>query len=217
MAIWSREKFSKLAKGFLGRRKNCFRIQVRGVFKALQYQYVWRRLRRRVVKQNYIRKVNAGARDLDVSYNRLIYGLNRSNIILDRKILSELAQYEPYSFKAVVDEIKSQVKLPSLYNSEVDYHQALRKKLIYFGKFKYGAVNDFMARSFDVPKEMPDYFGTRRHDYPYFFNKLQKNFNNQFMTVKQMKKLPEDYYQNQNLDDDEEDEPEVDEDDNFKY
>lgn len=208
MAVWARQKFARLAKGFLGRRKNTFVVQVRGVFKALQYQYIWRRLRRRVVKQNYIRKINAGAKDLDVSYSRLIYGLNRSNIQIDRKILSEIAQYEPYSFKAVVDEIKSQVKLPLLYNNQVSYEEALERGLLYKGEYKQVEFRDIHARLI-MPKEgTPDYFGVTRPDYPYFVNELEAKYNKQFMKIKQMKRLPADYY-----DDIEED----DSDDEFKY
>src|SRR5690349_18720999 len=112
MAIWARHKVFQLSKGYYGRSKNCFRISIRRLFKALQYQYKSRRLRRREVRTDWIRSINAGVRDLDINYSRFIYGLNRSNMVLDRKILANLAQYEPYSFKAVVDEVRTQVKLP---------------------------------------------------------------------------------------------------------
>lgn len=214
MAIWSREKFAKLSKGFLGRRKNCFVVQVRAVFKSLQYQYIWRRLRRRVVKTNYIRKINAGTRDLNLSYSRFICGLNRSNIIIDRKILSELAQYEPYSFKAVVDEVKSQVKLPNLHKSEIPFNIAMDKNYLYSGEFKYTDFRDIEARFF-MPKEgIKDYFGVTRKDYPYFFEDLEKNYNKQFMKIKEMKRLPSDYYEHlEELDEDADPDPETD----FKY
>ena len=214
MAIWSRNKYAKLSKGFLGRRKNCFVVQVRAVYKSLQYQYIWRRLRRRVVKSNYIRKINAGSRDLDVSYNRLIYGLNRSNIHLDRKILSELAQYEPYSFKAVVDEIKSQVKLPNTNKSEIPFYKSIESGYLYQGEYKYKDFRDIEAR-YNMPiGDTPDYFGVKRDDYPYFFKDLEKNYNSQFMKMKQMKRLPSDYYGYiDDMDEDDDPDPE----DEFKY
>jgi large subunit ribosomal protein L20 len=208
MAIWNRDKFNRLAKGFLGRRKNCFVVQVRAVFKSLQYQYIWRRLRRRVVKTQYIRKLNAGTRDLDVSYSRFIYGLNRSNIILDRKILSNLAQNEPYSFKAVVDEVKSQVKLPLLNHSEVQYEEAIEKNLLFVGEFVPKDTRDIQARFVMAKDEKNDPFGTRRQDFPYFMKELEKKHAKQFPSIKQMKKHPSDYY---------DDLPEIEDDDDFKF
>lgn len=209
MAVWSREKFARLAKGFLGRRKNCFVVQVRGVFKALQYQYKWRKMRRRIVKANYIKKINAGTRNLNLSYNRFIYGLNRSNIKLDRKILANLSKYEPYSFKAVIDEVKSQVKLPGLIKSnEVSYQNALDRNLLYIGEYKHTDNRDIAARFF-MPKEgVPDHFGVKRPDYPYFIDEEIKKHNKIGLTKKAMKKLPGDYY---------DDLPEMDDDDEFKY
>ena len=208
MAVWSREKFARLSKGFLGRRKNCFVVQVRAVFKSLQYQYIWRRLRRRVVKTNYIRKINAGARDLDVSYSRLIYGLNRSNIILDRKILADLSKNEPFSFKAVVDEIKSQVKLPTLNKSEILYQDALSQGLLYVGEYKNIDNRDIAAR-FSLPnKGEKDPFGTTRSDYPYFFKEEAEKHAKKFPSLKSQKKLPGDYYDEL---------PELDDDDEFRY
>jgi large subunit ribosomal protein L20 len=50
--------------------------------------------------------INAAVREYNIPYNRFINSLNKSNIELNRKILSEMARFEPYSFKSVVDEIK---------------------------------------------------------------------------------------------------------------
>ena len=194
MAIWNREKFNKLSKGFLGRRKNCFRIQVRGVFKSLQYQYKWRRLRRREVKKGFIKKINAGTRDLDISYSRFIYGLNRSNIIIDRKILSDLAMNEPYSFKAVVDEVKSQVKLPNITKIDVSLQEALDRSLIYVGEYKDWDNRDKAARFFQPLEGVDDHFGVKREDYPYFLENVNKDRKKSFPSVKAMKRLPGDYY-----------------------
>ena len=108
MAGFSKHKYFKLAKGFTGRSKNCLRVTIPRVEKSLQKAYVGRKLRPRILRTNWIQNINSAARDLNISYSQLVCGLNRSNVILDRKILSELAQYEPYSFKAVIDEIKIQ-------------------------------------------------------------------------------------------------------------
>jgi large subunit ribosomal protein L20 len=103
MAQFAKKKYFKLAKGFYGRSKNCLRITIPRVEKSLQKAYVGRKLRPRNLRMLWIQNINAASRDLNINYSQLICGLNRSNIILDRKILSDLAQNEPYSFKSVVD------------------------------------------------------------------------------------------------------------------
>lgn len=88
MAGFSRKKYFQLAKGFLGRAKNCFRITVTRVEKSLQKAYVGRKLRKRNLRRNWVANINTATRDLDINYSSFVCGLNRSNIILDRKILS---------------------------------------------------------------------------------------------------------------------------------
>lgn len=108
MANWSRKKVFRLAKGFTGRSNNCFGLALRRVFKKLQYAYRDRKVKKRLVRRNWIHTINAAVREHGVSYSRFICGLNRSNIQVDRKILSELAINEPFSFKAVVQEVNKQ-------------------------------------------------------------------------------------------------------------
>jgi large subunit ribosomal protein L20 len=105
MAGFAKKKYFRLAKGFMGRAKNCLRITIPKVEKALQKAYIGRKLRKRTLRRNWIQQINAAARDLNINYSRFICGLNRSNIELDRKILADLAQNEPFSFKAVIDEV----------------------------------------------------------------------------------------------------------------
>lgn len=93
MAGFAKKKYFKLAKGFFRRNKNCLRITIPRVEKSLQKAYVGRKLRARTLHSGWIQNINAAARDLNINYSRLICGLNRSNVILDRKILSELAQF----------------------------------------------------------------------------------------------------------------------------
>jgi len=88
MAGFSKQKYFKLAKGFIGRSKNCLRVTIPRVEKSLQKAYVGRKLRPRILRTNWIQNINSAARDLDINYSQMICGLNRSNIILDRKILS---------------------------------------------------------------------------------------------------------------------------------
>merc|ERR1711934_120808 len=101
-----KDKILALAKGFRGRAKNCYRIATNRVEKALQYQYRDRRQKKRQFRSLWIQRINAAAREYDLSYSQLMYGLSQSNVQLDRKILSELAIYEPKSFAAVIEAAK---------------------------------------------------------------------------------------------------------------
>jgi large subunit ribosomal protein L20 len=101
MVTAKHKKFLKMAKGFRGRGKNCYRIAKPRVDKSLQYAYISRRLRKRDQRKLWIQQINAGARQNDTKYSHLINGLAHANVSLDRKSLSELAQFEPYSFAAI--------------------------------------------------------------------------------------------------------------------
>lgn len=102
----SKDKILKLAKGFRGRNKNCIRIAANRVQKALQYAYRDRRQKKRDWRSLWITKINAGTREYGVNYSQFVHGLAQQNIQLNRKVLSELAMNEPYSFKALVDQVK---------------------------------------------------------------------------------------------------------------
>ena len=106
MGNFSRAKVLKLAKGFKGRANNCYSIAIRRVHKSLQYQYIHRRLKKRNMRKQWIETINAGVQEHGISYSKFIMCLNRSNLCLDRKVLADLAENEPYSFKAIVDEVK---------------------------------------------------------------------------------------------------------------
>ena len=136
MAVWSRHKVFRLSKGYYKRSNNCFRIAIRRVFKALQYSYAQRKVRRRVARTNWIQSINAGIHEHGLNYSRFIYGLNRSNIQLDRKILSDLCKNEPYSFKAVVDEIKLQTyEFPNLPKEcKINFDLAVETNMLKYGK-----------------------------------------------------------------------------------
>ncbi len=193
MAIWSRQKIFRLSKGYYSKSNNCFRIALRRVFKALQYEYISRKVRRRQVRQDWIRSLNSALRDQDVRYSAFIYCLNRSNIKLDRKILSELAQREPYSFKAVVDEVMSQVQLPAsqvMKSLPITYHQALDKKMLYFGQFDPTTVKDIPFKYVrNVDPNAKDWYGTHREDFPTFYKEQKDKFLNEHqMSTNQMKK-----------------------------
>jgi len=191
MALWARKKVFRLSKGYYARSKNCFRIAIRRVFKALQYEYADRKVRRREIRTDWIRSINAAVREQDVSYSRLIYGFNRSNILLDRKILSDLARNEPYSFKAVLDELKVQVPtLQANKTEKITYQEALNKKLLHFGQhdptiikdisFKYAKITDPNA---------PDWYGLNDPNFPENYLEQKRKFLKEQMPLHEMKKM----------------------------
>ena len=92
------------AKGYRGRNRTAFRIAKEKVEKGLQYAYRDRRNRKRSFRALWIQRINAGARLNGLTYSRLMNGLNRAGIELDRKVLSELAIKEPAAFKAICEQ-----------------------------------------------------------------------------------------------------------------
>lgn len=95
-----------MSKGFRGRSKNCFRIAIRRLEKSWQYAYRDRKVKKREFRKLWIQRLNAGVRQHGISYSKFINLQTKSGVVLDRKILSNLAMYEPFSFKAVVDVVK---------------------------------------------------------------------------------------------------------------
>ena len=87
-----RETIMRLAKGFFGRRKNCFSLAIRAVEKGLQKAYIGRKLKKRVVRREWIVQIGAGAREHNISYAKLIFGMRYAEIGVNRKILATLAQ-----------------------------------------------------------------------------------------------------------------------------
>ncbi|MEN6373182.1 MAG: 50S ribosomal protein L20 [Smithella sp.] len=97
-----RRKILKLAKGFFGARSRLIRTATEAVNKAMKYAYRDRRARKREFRQLWIARINAAARLNNITYSRLIDGMNKTGIALDRKILAELAVNDPQGFAQVV-------------------------------------------------------------------------------------------------------------------
>ncbi|MEL6920484.1 MAG: 50S ribosomal protein L20 [Pseudomonadota bacterium] len=100
------KKVIKAAKGFYGRRKNTIRIAKQAVEKADQYAYRDRKVRKRNFRSLWIQRINAAAREHGLTYGRLIDGLNKAGVEVDRKVLSDLAIHEPAAFAALVAQAK---------------------------------------------------------------------------------------------------------------
>jgi large subunit ribosomal protein L20 len=91
----------KQAKGFYGRRKNTIRIARQAVEKAGQYAYRDRRTKKRNFRSLWIQRINAAVREHGLTYGRFIDGLNKAGIVIDRKVLSDLAITDPAGFAAL--------------------------------------------------------------------------------------------------------------------
>jgi large subunit ribosomal protein L20 len=96
------KKVLKLAKGYRGRSGNTFRAALEKVEKGLRYAYRDRRAKKRNFRALWIQRINAGARELGLTYSQFIAGAGKAGIALDRKILADLAVREPEVFKALV-------------------------------------------------------------------------------------------------------------------
>jgi len=93
-----RKRLMKLAKGFRGPRGNLYRIAREAVDRALNYAYRDRRTRKRDFRRLWITRINAAARSNDITYSRLIAGLAKAKVAIDRKILADMAINDPGSF-----------------------------------------------------------------------------------------------------------------------
>jgi large subunit ribosomal protein L20 len=101
-----RKKILKLAKGYFGRRKNVWTIAKNAVEKAMLYSYRDRKVKKRTFRSLWISRINAGSRLHGISYSILINKLNNKGILLNRKILADLAMNEPKAFKALVEQVR---------------------------------------------------------------------------------------------------------------
>jgi large subunit ribosomal protein L20 len=97
-----RNRILNLAEGFRGRRKNCYKKANQAVERALDYATRDRRQKRRDFRKLWIVRINAAARLNGTTYSKLIAGLTKNNVAIDRKIMADLAVADPAGFTAVV-------------------------------------------------------------------------------------------------------------------
>lgn len=98
-----RKRVLKAAKGFRGRRKNNITTANAAVDRSMQYAYIGRKLRKRNFRALWIQRINAAVREYGLTYSRFIDLLGKAGIVIDRKVLSDLAIKEPEAFKALLD------------------------------------------------------------------------------------------------------------------
>ena len=101
------KKTLEAAKGFYGRRKNTIRAAKAAVDRSMQYATRDRRAKKRVFRALWIQRLNAAVRNFGLTYSRFISGLDKAGVMVDRKVLSDLAIHEPAAFEAIVDKAKA--------------------------------------------------------------------------------------------------------------
>ena len=101
------KKVLKKAKGYYGARRKVFRVANQAVTKAGQYAYRDRRQRKRQFRALWITRTNAAARMHGLSYSRLINGLGKAGVEIDRKVLADIAVHDIDGFGAIVEQAKA--------------------------------------------------------------------------------------------------------------
>ena len=103
----SHKKVLKQAKGYRGARSRVFRVAKQAVTKAGQYAYRDRKAKKRMFRRLWIARINAAAREQGITYSRMMEGLKKANIDVDRKMLADLAIADADAFGALVDKAKA--------------------------------------------------------------------------------------------------------------
>ncbi len=101
------KKILKLAKGFKGARSRIFKVANIAVMKALKYAYRDRKATKRNMRRLWIIRINAAVRANGISYSRFVNACKKANIVVNRKMLAELAVNEPEAFQIIVDTAKA--------------------------------------------------------------------------------------------------------------
>lgn len=104
------KKVLNLAKGFRGNRSKVYTQAAAAVKRAMAMATEHRKLKKRQYRQLWIGRVNAAARANDITYSRLVEGLTKAGILLNRKMLAEIAIYDEAGFKAIVEKAKAALK-----------------------------------------------------------------------------------------------------------
>ncbi|MEW6549033.1 MAG: 50S ribosomal protein L20 [Spirochaetota bacterium] len=105
-----RKKILKIAKGYWGRRHSNYKVAKDAVAKALSDAYKDRRDKKGVFRTLWIARINAACRAQDMTYSRFIEGMAKAGIVIDRKLLADLAVRDPAAFTSVVDAAKAALK-----------------------------------------------------------------------------------------------------------
>ncbi|MEM7361810.1 MAG: 50S ribosomal protein L20 [Bacteroidota bacterium] len=100
-----RKRVLKLAKGYFGRRKNVWTVAKNAVEKGLQYSYIHRKQKKRNFRSLWIVRINAALTNTGISYSTFIHQLKKKNVLLNRKVLADLAMKHPDTFQKIVQQV----------------------------------------------------------------------------------------------------------------
>ena len=100
------KKILSRAKGYYNARRKVFRVAKQAVTKALQYAYIGRKQKKRQFRALWIVRINAGARQFGLSYSRMMNGLKKAGITVDRKVLADIAVHDIAAFGALAEKAK---------------------------------------------------------------------------------------------------------------
>ena len=114
------KKILKQGKGYRGARSRVFRVAKQAVIKAGQYAYRDRRQRKRDFRRLWITRINAAARECGLSYSRMINGLLKAGIEVDRKMLAELAVFNKDAFAVIAGKAKAELEKAELETAELE-------------------------------------------------------------------------------------------------
>ena len=99
----------KMAKGYWGAKSTHYKMANQAVMKSLTYAYIGRKQKKRDFRRLWIARINAAAKLNGINYSRFMYGLKKSGITMNRKMLSEMAIHEPAAFTALCDKAKEAI------------------------------------------------------------------------------------------------------------
>ncbi len=106
-AVKKRRKIMKLAKGYFGAKSKQYRAASEQVRRSLRYAYIGRKMKKRDFRALWIARINAAARMNDLSYSRMIDGLKKAGVIIDRKVLSDIAVNDAEGFAKLAETAKA--------------------------------------------------------------------------------------------------------------
>jgi large subunit ribosomal protein L20 len=101
------KKILSRAKGYYNARRKVYRVAKQAVIKALQYSYIGRKQKKRQFRALWIVRINAGARQYGLSYSRMMNGLKKAGVTVDRKVLADIAMHDIKAFGALAEKAKA--------------------------------------------------------------------------------------------------------------
>jgi large subunit ribosomal protein L20 len=102
-----RKKILEMAKGYYGAKSRLYRIATEAVDKALQYAYRDRKNKKREFRSLWIIRINAALRALGMTYSQFMSGMKKANIVLNRKVLADMAYNDPAAFSQLAEKVRS--------------------------------------------------------------------------------------------------------------